>query len=127
VANTSSNPLMPNVPSFFAPWTHFEILITVSAQQHTPVARPKSLLTGKDVKAERMANWGPSGGKQWEHPYRLGLLRMRCPLGEDDRCCEGICSGEKWAWCAHPRSLADRRRHATARRSSQSVRFTVVA
>ena len=68
VANTFSNPLMPNVPSFFAPWTYFEILITVSAQQHTPVARPKSLLTGKDVKAERMANWGPSGGKQWGAP-----------------------------------------------------------
>jgi nitrate reductase / nitrite oxidoreductase, beta subunit len=52
VANTFSNPLMPNVPNFFAPWTYDEILITVPAQQHTPVARPKSLLTGKDVKVE---------------------------------------------------------------------------
>jgi nitrate reductase / nitrite oxidoreductase, beta subunit len=43
---------MPNVPNFFAPWTYDEILITVPAQQHTPVARPKSLLTGKDVKVE---------------------------------------------------------------------------
>ena len=46
VANTFSNPMMPNVPNFFAPWTYDEILITVPAQQHTPVARPKSLLTG---------------------------------------------------------------------------------
>jgi hypothetical protein len=81
VANTFSNPLMPHVPNFFAPWTYDEILITVPAHQHTPVTRPKSLLTGKDVKVEWTANWGPSGGKQWEHPYRLDLLRMRCPLG----------------------------------------------
>jgi nitrate reductase beta subunit len=47
-----ADPLMPNVPNFFAPWTYDEILITVPAQQHTPVARPKSLLTGKDVKVE---------------------------------------------------------------------------
>jgi nitrate reductase / nitrite oxidoreductase, beta subunit len=52
VANTFSNPLVPNVPNVFALWTYFEMLITVPAQQHTPVARPKSLLTGKDVKAE---------------------------------------------------------------------------
>jgi hypothetical protein len=43
------------------------------------------LLTGKDVNAVWVANRGPSGGKQWEHPYRLNLLRMRCPLGGDDR------------------------------------------
>jgi hypothetical protein len=35
VANTLSNPLMPNVPDFYAPWTYDEILITVPAQQHT--------------------------------------------------------------------------------------------
>jgi hypothetical protein len=33
------------------------------------------------VNAEWTVNWGPSGGKQWEHPYRVDLLRMRCPLG----------------------------------------------
>jgi hypothetical protein len=43
VANTFSNPLMPNVPNVFAPWTYDEILITVPAQWHTPVARPKLL------------------------------------------------------------------------------------
>jgi hypothetical protein len=72
---------MSDVPSLYAPWTSYEILITLPAQQHTPIARPKSLLTGKDVKAERTANCGPSGGKQRDHPHRTSLLRMRCPLG----------------------------------------------
>lgn len=81
MASTLSDPLMSDVPSLYAPWTSYEILITLPAQQHTPVARPKSLLTGKDVKAERTANCGPSGGKQRDHPHRTSLLRMRCPLG----------------------------------------------
>jgi nitrate reductase beta subunit len=39
------------VENLYALWTYDEMLIAVSPQQHTPVARPKSLLTGKDVKA----------------------------------------------------------------------------
>jgi hypothetical protein len=31
-----------------------------------------------------VANWGPSGGKQWS-TIRLDLLRMTCPFGGDDR------------------------------------------
>jgi len=51
-ANILSNPLMPNVPNLYAPWTYDEILITMPAQ-HTPVARPTSLLAANDVKLER--------------------------------------------------------------------------
>jgi hypothetical protein len=35
VANTLSNPLMSNVPNLYAPWTYYEILITLPAQQYT--------------------------------------------------------------------------------------------
>ena len=38
--------------TLYALRTYDEILIAVPAQLHTPVARPKSLLTGKDVKVE---------------------------------------------------------------------------
>jgi hypothetical protein len=62
------------------PWTYDEILITMPAQ-HTPVARPTSLLAGNDVKLERTNNCGPSGRKQRDHPYRIDLLRVSCPLG----------------------------------------------
>ena len=48
--------------NLYAAWTYDEILIAVPAHQHTPVARPKSLLTGKDVKAVWVANWGQAAG-----------------------------------------------------------------
>ena len=38
--------------NLYALWTYDEILITVPAQPHTPVARSKSLLTGTDVKVQ---------------------------------------------------------------------------
>jgi hypothetical protein len=47
------------VETLYALRTYDEILIAVPAQLHTPVARPKSLLTGKDVKA---ANCGQAAG-----------------------------------------------------------------
>jgi nitrate reductase beta subunit len=59
---------MPNVPNLYAPWTHDEMLITEPAQQHSPVARPKSLPTGKEMKVEWTANCGPSGGKRRQDP-----------------------------------------------------------
>jgi hypothetical protein len=38
VANTFSNPLVPNVPNVLAPWTYFEMLITVPAAAHSGCA-----------------------------------------------------------------------------------------
>jgi hypothetical protein len=74
-----SNPLMPNVPNLYAPWTYDELLITMPAQ-HTPVARPTSLLAGNDVKLERtkLRSVRP---EQRDHPYRIDLLRVSYPLG----------------------------------------------
>jgi nitrate reductase beta subunit len=63
LATIFSNPLLPNIRDYYEPWTYdYENLIAAPAQQHTPVARPKSLLTGKDMKVEWSANWDDSLG-----------------------------------------------------------------
>jgi nitrate reductase / nitrite oxidoreductase, beta subunit len=58
LATIFSNPLLPNISDYYEPWTYdSENLTTAPAQQHIPVARPKSLLSGKDMKVEWSANW----------------------------------------------------------------------
>ena len=53
-----SSPTMPSIDDYYEPWTYdYETLTTAPAQKHTPVARPKSLLTGKDMKIRWSANW----------------------------------------------------------------------
>jgi nitrate reductase beta subunit len=53
-----SNPLMPSMDDYYQPWTYdYETLTSAPAQQHSPVARPKSLITGRDMKIQWSANW----------------------------------------------------------------------
>ncbi|MGN6252966.1 MAG: nitrate reductase subunit beta [Marmoricola sp.] len=53
-----SNPKLPNINDYYEPWTYdYATLTDAPAQEHTPVARPKSLLTGKDTSIEWSANW----------------------------------------------------------------------
>jgi nitrate reductase beta subunit len=53
-----SNPRMLNISDYYEPWTYeYDNLITAPLGQQTPVARPKSLLTGKPMKIEWSANW----------------------------------------------------------------------
>jgi nitrate reductase beta subunit len=58
LASIFSNPLLPNIKDYYEPWSYdYENLTTAPAQKDIPVARPKSLLTGKDMKVEWSANW----------------------------------------------------------------------
>jgi nitrate reductase / nitrite oxidoreductase, beta subunit len=58
LATIFSNPLLPNIKDYYEPWTYdYENLLTAPAQEHIPVARPKSLLSGSDMKIEWSANW----------------------------------------------------------------------
>ena len=58
-----SNPLMPSIDDYYEPWTYdYETLTDAPAQQHTPVARPKSLISGKDMKIAWSANWDDNLG-----------------------------------------------------------------
>ena len=53
-----SNPKMPNIRDYYEPWTYdYATLTDAPAQEHTPVARPKSLISGKDMSIEWSANW----------------------------------------------------------------------
>jgi nitrate reductase beta subunit len=63
LATIFSNPLLPNIRDYYEPWTYdYENLISAPAQEHTPVARPKSLLSGKDMKVQWSANWDDALG-----------------------------------------------------------------
>jgi nitrate reductase beta subunit len=58
LATIFANPLLPNISDYYEPWTYdYENLTTAPASEHIPVARPKSLLTGKEMKVEWSANW----------------------------------------------------------------------
>ena len=53
-----SSPRQPSIGEYYEPWTYdYETLTTAPAQQHTPVARPKSLISGEDMKVSWSANW----------------------------------------------------------------------
>ncbi|MEV6067478.1 nitrate reductase subunit beta [Nocardia sp. NPDC052001] len=57
------NPILPELSDYYEPWTYdYETLTTAPVQQHTPVARPKSLITGKDTKITWSANWDDNLG-----------------------------------------------------------------
>jgi nitrate reductase / nitrite oxidoreductase, beta subunit len=58
LATIFSNPLLPKIGDYYEPWTYdYENLTTAPAQRDIPVARPKSLLTGHDMKVAWSANW----------------------------------------------------------------------
>ncbi|MFS8199655.1 nitrate reductase subunit beta [Streptomyces sp. CWNU-52B] len=53
-----SNPVLPSLDDYYEPWTYdYETLTNAPLQEHTPVARPKSLISGKDMKITWSANW----------------------------------------------------------------------
>lgn len=53
-----SNPKLPGIDDYYEPWTYdYSTLTDAPAQQHSPVARPQSLLTGKPMKVSWSSNW----------------------------------------------------------------------
>ena len=53
-----SNPLMPSINDYYEPWTYdYETLTNAPTPQHSPVAQPKSLISGKHMKVQWSANW----------------------------------------------------------------------
>ncbi len=53
-----TNPKLPELKDYYEPWTYeYDTLITAPLGEHTPVARPKSLISGKPMKIEWSANW----------------------------------------------------------------------
>jgi nitrate reductase / nitrite oxidoreductase, beta subunit len=58
LATIFSNPKLPSIDEYYEPWTYdYSTLTDAPAQEHSPVARPKSLISGKNMKVEWSANW----------------------------------------------------------------------
>ncbi|MBQ0988159.1 nitrate reductase subunit beta [Streptomyces sp. F63] len=70
-----SNPKLPALDDYYEPWTYdYETLTNAPLQEHTPVARPKSLITGKDLKISWSANWDDDLGGSPDHGDKDVLL-----------------------------------------------------
>ena len=58
-----ASPVQPHLDDYYEPWTYdYENLVSAPASDDFPVAKPKSLITGKDTKIEWSANWDDSLG-----------------------------------------------------------------
>ncbi|MFC8313366.1 nitrate reductase subunit beta [Gordonia sp. NPDC057258] len=58
-----ASPVQPTIEDYYEPWTYdYQTLIDAPLGDDFPVARPKSLLTGKDTKVTWSANWDDNLG-----------------------------------------------------------------
>lgn len=58
-----ASPVQPEINDYYEPWTYdYQTLIDAPLGDDFPVARPKSLLTGKDTKITWSANWDDNLG-----------------------------------------------------------------
>jgi nitrate reductase / nitrite oxidoreductase, beta subunit len=58
-----SSPKMPSIQDYYEPWTYdYDILLSSPQQEHTPVARPYSLISGEPMNITWSANWDDSLG-----------------------------------------------------------------
>ncbi len=56
-----SSPNMPSIQDYYEPWSYdYETLTNAPLQEHTPVARPRSLISGEDTAISWSANWDDS-------------------------------------------------------------------
>jgi nitrate reductase beta subunit len=70
-----ASPKLPSLDDYYQPWTYdYETLTNAPLQEHTPVARPKSLITGEDMKITWSANWDDDLGGSVEHSDRDVIL-----------------------------------------------------
>ena len=71
-----SNPKLPEIHDYYEPWTYdYDVLLSSPQGEHTPVARPKSLLTGEDMKIGWSANWDDNLGGSLETMQEDPILR----------------------------------------------------
>ncbi|TDC68567.1 nitrate reductase subunit beta [Actinomadura sp. GC306] len=71
-----ANPKLPGIQDYYEPWTYdYENLTNAPLQEHTPVARPKSLLSGDDMQITWSANWDDDLGGSTEHGTKDVLLK----------------------------------------------------
>jgi len=67
LARIFSNPTLPEIHDYYEPWTYdYDMLLNAPRTAQVPVARPKSLLTGEDMKISWSANWDDDLGGSME-------------------------------------------------------------
>ena len=67
LARIFSNPKLPEIHDYYEPWTYdYDMLLNAPKGQQVPVARPKSLLTGENMKISWSANWDDDLGGSLE-------------------------------------------------------------
>ena len=77
LATIFANPNLPGINDYYEPWTYdYENLTTAPAQEHMPVARPKSLLTGEDTKITWSSNWDDDLAGSVEHGHNDPILKQ---------------------------------------------------
>ncbi len=70
-----SSPTMPALDDYYEPWTYdYDTLTNAPLQEHTPVARPKSLISGENMKISWSANWDDDLGGSPDHGDKDPLL-----------------------------------------------------
>jgi nitrate reductase beta subunit len=58
LATIFNNPKLPGVEDYYEPWTYdYDTLLSAPQGRTSPVARPKSAITGKDMAIRWSANW----------------------------------------------------------------------
>ena len=74
--NIFSNPKMPSLNDYYEPWTYdYETLLNAPAQDTFPVAKPYSLISGKQINIEWSANWDDDLGGSQEHAVKDPMLK----------------------------------------------------
>ena len=71
-----SNPKLPGLDDYYEPWTYdYDNLISAPTSDTSPVARPKSMITGKDMKIEWSANWDDDLGGTYSTGHEDPMLK----------------------------------------------------
>jgi nitrate reductase beta subunit len=70
------NPDLPTIDDYYEPWTYdYQTLIDAPLQEHDPVARPFSQLSGDPIEVKAGPNWDDNLAGAPEHAARDPLLR----------------------------------------------------
>ena len=76
LVNIFSNPNLPEMSDYYEPWTYdYDNLLSAPLQEHSPVAQPRSSITGKPMKIEWSANWDDDLGGAPENGHKDPMIK----------------------------------------------------
>ena len=76
LATIFSNPKLPSISDYYEPWTYdYETLLNAPQQEHFPVARPYSQISGKPMDVQWSANWDDDLAGSTEHVQRDPMIK----------------------------------------------------